>query len=281
MCVQPLEGWYARQRTASGKRAIVFDIKEGYHDRPVRVACGTCVECVSRRARDWAARCVHEASLHEENSFVTLTYGELPAGGSLCRRDVQLFFKRMRKHGADFRYFGCGEYGERFRRPHYHLCLFGFDPPDKVHHTHRKGFEVWRSNWLEARWENGIVEVGTFTPRAAGYVARYLTKRGRSPDGCVPEFLMASRKPAIGRRWYESFREESYRHDSVIVGGKEVQLPAYYDRLEEERSPAGLRRVKRQRVASVKELEERGTRWLTRKECGDARVNLFRRELQA
>jgi hypothetical protein len=43
------------------------------------------------------------------------------------KRDLQLFFKRLRKAYPDvkLRYFACGKYGEQFARPHYHVILFG------------------------------------------------------------------------------------------------------------------------------------------------------------
>ena len=57
---------------------------------------------------------MHEASLYDENVFVTLTYDNdrLPAefdGRSLCREHVQLFLKRLRDHavrkrGRSFRF---------------------------------------------------------------------------------------------------------------------------------------------------------------------------------
>ena len=37
------------------------------------------------------------------------------------------------------RYFHCGEYGEKFSRPHYHVCLFGFGFPDKVFYKEANG----------------------------------------------------------------------------------------------------------------------------------------------
>jgi hypothetical protein len=47
--------------------------------------CGQCIGCRLQRSREWAARCVFEASRHEKNSFITLTYAPecLPEDGNM------------------------------------------------------------------------------------------------------------------------------------------------------------------------------------------------------
>ena len=129
-CYQPLKGYYSKSRNPNGKRNVVFNPQMGYRDRPVTVPCGQCIGCRLERSRQWAIRCYHEASMYERNSFVTLTYDDesLPLGGTLVFRDFQLFMKRLRKqYGAGIRFYACGEYGEKFGRPHYHVCLFNFE----------------------------------------------------------------------------------------------------------------------------------------------------------
>ena len=131
-CYTPLKGWRSQERTESGKRAITFRLREGYADMPVDVPCGQCIGCRLERSRQWAVRCMHEASLYENNCFITLTYNEdhIPSDGSLKKDHFQKFMKRLRKKfGAGIRFFHCGEYGAELSRPHYHAILFNFDPP--------------------------------------------------------------------------------------------------------------------------------------------------------
>lgn len=74
-----------------------------FHDtgkgRPIEIPCGQCIGCRLERSRQWAMRCVHEASLHDDNCFVTLTYNDqhIPSDAGLRHRDYQLFMKRLRK----------------------------------------------------------------------------------------------------------------------------------------------------------------------------------------
>ena len=54
---------------------MVFSQANAYQpDEPLEIPCGQCIGCKLERSRQWAMRCVHEALLHEENSFITLTY---------------------------------------------------------------------------------------------------------------------------------------------------------------------------------------------------------------
>ena len=87
MCVKPIKAY----RSSDG--ALFFSSKPGTN--LFRVPCGQCVECRLKRSRDWAARCMQEASQHERNCFITLTYRDAPE--SLDYRDFQLFMKRLRK----------------------------------------------------------------------------------------------------------------------------------------------------------------------------------------
>ena len=99
-CYSPLKGWLSNSVNPSGKRSVVFSPRDGIPYRQLEVACGQCIGCRMRRASDWELRVMHEASLYQENCFVTLTYGRdlLPANASLEHRDFQLFLKRVRAH---------------------------------------------------------------------------------------------------------------------------------------------------------------------------------------
>ena len=95
------------------------------------VPCGYCAMCMGRRINDWYTRLYYEAMNTSFMAFCTLTYNDenLPEGersAVLNFRDTQLFFKRVRKKfkGLNFKYFLCGEYGEKYNRPHYHFILF-------------------------------------------------------------------------------------------------------------------------------------------------------------
>lgn len=211
------------------------------------VSCGRCLGCLLRRARDWTVRCSHELSLHDDAMFLTLTYTDeqLPFNQllpSLCPPHLVRFFKRYRKalSPRKISFFACGEYGTRTSRPHYHAIVFGHRFPDLRPFTSRNGNTLLSSPELSRIWSHGQVVVGEVTPESIAYVARYtvdkLHSRVSDPDyvasGRVPEYVTMSRRPSIGRRFYEKYYKQFLVSDSVSVSpGFNSSLPRYYDKL--------------------------------------------------
>lgn len=206
--------------------------------------------CRIARRDEWATRCVHEAQLHEQSAFVTLTYRDNPL--SLDKTHLQKFFKRFRKNIGPLRYFACGEYGEKTSRPHYHALLFGWYPPDAVD----AGGGTQVSEQLEALWGHGNCRVGHVTYQSAGYVAKYCTK-GKRTDSWVfcpntgeavkvePEFSVMSRRPGIGSAWVEKYQAETVRDDYVVIDGHKRKPPRYYDK---KLTPDQLLKIKSERM---------------------------------
>ena len=200
-CYFPLQAYRARSLTKSGKRAITFDPKLsfGLSSCSLKLPCGQCHGCRLEHARQWAMRCMHEASLHDFNCFVTLTYSDdhLPSDRSLDVREFQLFMKKLRKHFSSdeflslypvyyrksgIRFYHCGEYGESKGRPHYHALLFSCDFPDKKRyipkgHVLGNGIKYFTSDILDSVWGKGRCVIGEVTFESASYVARYCMKK--------------------------------------------------------------------------------------------------------
>ncbi|AXH77980.1 MAG: replication initiator protein [Microviridae sp.] len=225
----------------------------------VLLPCGKCVGCQATRAAHWATRCVNEAALHADNCFLTLTYDErnLPPGGTLEKADFQKFIKRLRKRIAPQRisFFHCGEYGEKLGRPHYHAIIFGYDYPDKREGRKSKsGEQTYTSALLERDWPFGDCNIGSVTYESACYIARYTTKKVFGDDadghydGKLPEYITMSRNPAIGRKWIEEFLIDTYKDDTIIVSGRPVKPPRYYDKRLKKLDPLLLDDVQQKRA---------------------------------
>lgn len=227
----------------------------------IDIPCGRCVGCKLQRSRDWAIRCMHEASLYRDNCYVTLTYSpeNLPPLGSLQYRDFQLFMKRLRSHfkQPNIRFYMCGEYGTATRRPHYHACLFNITFPDlKYYKLNKQGDRLSTSLILDKLWGLSDTQclVGAVTLQSAGYVARYLLQKqtGDLADdhyqGRTPEFNRMSLRPGIGAGWLQRFRPDVFPCDYVVsVDGHKDRVPRYYDVLNERHDAEQLERVKRAR----------------------------------
>ena len=148
----------------------------------INLPCGKCRGCRLEYARQWAVRCHHEATMHKNNSFLTLTFNSenLPEDGSLNVATFQNFMKKVRNHTKiqGLRYFHCGEYGEKKGRPHYHVLLFGYDFPDKKEHKlSSKKYKLYTSQQLQELWPYGFSYIGNVTFESASYVARYIFKK--------------------------------------------------------------------------------------------------------
>jgi len=245
-CYYPISAFQCTDGT------IVFDERRK-HDisRSLSLPCGQCIGCRLERSRQWAMRCLHEAQLHANNCFITLTYDDthLPSDQSLHHRDFQLFLKRLRKKhpGISIRYYMAGEYGENYGRPHFHACIFGLDFHDKkLWKRTPSGSLIYRSEILETLWPFGYSSIGDLNFESAAYVARYIMKKqtGKQSEKhyqysdlitgeiiqMQPEYNKMSLKPGIGYEWYKKYRSDVYPHDYVVIRGKKVKPPKFYDK---------------------------------------------------
>lgn len=162
----------------------------------IEIPCGQCYECRKDKARKWSFRCLFESFEHEKNYFLTLTYDDMHIGkNELDKRDLQLFLKRLRKSVGEFRYFACGEYGDKGNRKHYHILCFGLPLNEKKLIRLTGGnMPLFRSEEIEDIWRNGFASVGIARPNAVGqYIAKY-TLKNDGPNG----FLTMSRRPGLG-----------------------------------------------------------------------------------
>lgn len=298
-CYRPLRGY----RSKNG--GITWTPSEGYVDLQMVVACGSCIGCRLERSRQWSVRMMHEASLHEDNSFLTLTYApeHLPPGGTLVKRDFQLFMKRLRKSIEPKRvsYFHCGEYGELDWRPHYHCVLFGHTfPRDEVWSRNERGEPQFCSKELSRLWGLGIASFGLVTRASAAYVARYSLKKVIGPHAddhyarvdpatgevywLLPEYASMSLRietplgvGGIGHGWFRKYGKEVVDYDGVVVDGMLTRPPRYYDRLRDEAEIAG---AKRERVfKALKSPDNTDERLAVREVVRLARIKALKRNL--
>ncbi len=235
-------------------------------DEYIEIPCGKCIGCRLQQSREWATRIMLEAQDHETNLFVTLTYdddhipeldfvkavdpdtGEVLETGvlqTLCKRDLQLFNKRLRKHYSDqkIRFFACGEYGDQTARPHYHVIYFGLNVDDlKFFKMSRLGDKYFISDTLTRLWGNGHVLVAGVTWESAAYVARYVTKKF-SGDlakywyddiGLTAPFTVMSRRPGIASNYFDNNAADLLKFDGGVIstkkGAKIYPNPRYFKR---------------------------------------------------
>lgn len=284
-CFKPLQGYRARNQAGEDKSQVIF-YDPGNHD-PVEIRCGNCIGCRLTKARHWALRCVHEAQLHEQNSFITLTYApeHLPENQDLRFKDTQLFLHRLRKHCArkhdkKIRFFLCGEYGNdttqynAIGRPHYHAIIFGYDfAEDRVCIEDKADQDKrYYSQTLEDLWGLGRTDLGLLTLQSAAYVAQYTVKKINGqmasehylrldPETAevtpiTPEQSRQSRRPGIGRDWYTKYGRDLEK-GFITLNGKKESIPKFYERIMEDDRAYALEQIredKLKRLTAVKQV---------------------------
>ncbi|QXN75131.1 replication initiator protein [Microvirus mar29] len=295
-CYYPLKGWVVGRDVATGKKIVKVTsaLDVGYPGcESFPVPCGNCIGCRLEYSKQWADRCMLEVQYHERACFITLTYDNdhVPrkvyssSGGSgplfalsLSKRDLQLFFKRLRKAfpSCRIRYFGCGEYGPNTLRPHYHVILFGVDFDDKEDFRPSKTLnKMYTSEKLNRIWSfpprrgesyfnnsptvAGIATVQPVTWETCAYTARYVTKKLKGPlasfyegHNMEPPFSCMSRRPGIGRQYYDDHPElwdNDYINVSTPEGGMKFRPPKYFMKLLEQDDPYSAEAMKEVRKA--------------------------------
>jgi hypothetical protein len=251
---------------------IVFE-KPFAYAKGFNLPCGQCIGCRLKYSQEWAVRLMHENEMHEESCFITLTMNneylesrENPY--SLDKSEFQKFMKRLRKrYGKQIRYFHCGEYGEKNNRPHYHAIIFGMDFEDKELFSVRDEIRLYTSEILAELWPHGFVTLGSVTMESCAYVARYVCKKQKGKNAekhyirwdpltgegtpIEPEYATMSRKPGIGKTWFDKYKEDVFPHDYVVIKKHKIRPPRFYDKQLTEQE---LEKIKEKRAEELPEV---------------------------
>lgn len=177
------------------------------------VPCGKCPKCKGRRVSSWSFRLMQHSKDCVSAHFITLTYDTkhvpITKNGflSVYKKDLQLFFKRLRKankSGKNISYYAAAEYGGKTNRPHYHIILFNAD------------IELIQKAWINTKGRNeglshnlrpftnskeeymGRVHYGTLSYPSVGYTLKYINKDKYRPlhsrDDRLPPFALMSKE---------------------------------------------------------------------------------------
>jgi hypothetical protein len=236
---------------------------------------------------DLATRLTHEAEFHQNSWFVTLTYDpeHLPHGGSLRQAHISTFVKALRKKvPSKVRYFGVGEYGGKFGRPHLHLILFGPDFPDRKqeyifpHSSPMSAFglaapggtQYFTSDLLSSIWKKGKCQLTRTSEATMQYVSKFHIDKitgdkavefytSIADNGELVELEQEqsrmSTNPGLGRKWIEKNWRYIYPHGYITQrGGAQFSPPKYYDKWLEKNHPAQFIKLKKNRDQLVDPL---------------------------
>lgn len=186
---------------------ILVDTSAG----PMHVPGGQCLQCRIQKQKSLTWRSILEDRMTIGGSeFWTLTYADAPEKGDWT--DFSLFFKRFRQIQARnlgnrqrIRFLGCGEYGEKSGRFHYHALIFNTVPTPAALHTRL--------------WPHGFVYIGTVTPQSIRYTARYTLKFGAKGKEAVANW---SKSPPLGDVGMRAIVRQLLKHGHTLT-----DIPSY------------------------------------------------------
>lgn len=141
---------------------------------------------------------------------------------TLVKSDLQKFFKRFRKAlPYPIKYFACGEYGDNFKRPHYHAIVFGLSPSELP--------------LLQREWPFGFVMLESVNVQRIKYVCGYVEKKMyyNPADnfidgyGCLqPPFQLISR--GLGLETFFRDFDRYMLNPRKTINGVSYSFPRYY-----------------------------------------------------
>lgn len=216
------------------------------------VPCGKCVKCKKRRANGWTFRLEQEQKRSCSSAFITLTYEKTPVSkngfDTLKKKDFQDFMKRLRKFISDkyielgykskdeipkLRYYMCGEYGGKTKRPHYHAIMFNL-PSQCIHDL----------QIITSKWSHGYCYIAETNVKTIAYVTGYVMKSLPSDlslvdketgeilieDDRIPEYSAMSKNLGLNYLSNEIIKYYRERMLGVIIreSGHMMAMPRYY-----------------------------------------------------
>jgi hypothetical protein len=202
----------------------------------LQLQCGKCPRCKIRRVNQWVFRIKKEQERSISSHFITLTYApqSLPKTkrglGTLKKRDIQNFIRRLREfekaagNPKIIKYFAAGEYGDEFKRPHYHIVLLNISDLENV-----------KKAWTKKGKSMGIIDVGQLNQKTIAYTIKYIDKKcyiGYSKtDQRERQFQLQSK--GLGSNYLTDQQKEYHRNNPLknyvqLIDGYKVGMPRYY-----------------------------------------------------
>ena len=221
------------------------------------VPCGQCMNCRIQKREEWTLRLMHELLYFDSCIFFTLTYSDehLPPNDSLVKKDLQDFFKRLRKRlgKRKIKYFATGEYGEEFGRPHYHIIMYGMD------YLNTDDRQMIKDSWNLADWNKlGRKPFGDVSIQSIRYVVSYIEKKilGKQEefayDGVEPAFHLVSK--GIGKDFAMENHERLESTGSLQMFGFKRAIPRYYREVAEIPNDAARDFGRRKEIETVEQI---------------------------
>lgn len=227
-------------------RTIIIN-KEEY-----TVKCGKCDTCRRERQSEWAIKLINEEKYHTKACFITLTFDNkilLSKNTKINKYGANLsfiyhidnskeyfkkFMKRLRKklNNKKLTYYHVAEYGEKTKRPHHHLLLFGenFENERIEIEKSKSGHTQYWSETIYNLWGCGRISIENCNENNIIYISQYALKKFK--DGADAKRYEA--KQSFSNRSKMSTKWARRNYNEIIKGyidtedGKRFRIPKSY-----------------------------------------------------
>lgn len=249
----------------TGPVRITKNLNPAEYPDGLEVPCGKCLACRIKKRSEWSLRMTLEKFSWGDSMFLTLTYDDenLPKNASLEKKELQKFFKRLRKElepknifqelenfikydtfNHPIKYFACGEYGKPSRvisngfrtwrtvgnRPHYHAIIYGLGLTEDEK-------SIIKKCWNKCDWNHPKIKKDAFglaEKDSIQYVAKYIHKK-YSGEMAEKEYTEKGREPVfrllstgIGKTYMEKNADRIKDDLYITRNGVKYSLPRYY-----------------------------------------------------
>lgn len=216
----------------------ISDIRVKY----VPIGCGRCMECMSKKKREWQIRLTEEIETSENGIFITLTFSNESIKKIICEnetlqklegyeldneiatRAVRLWLERWRKkYGKSLRHWLVTELGHNgTENIHLHGIIWT-NTPEAVETTWQYGY-IWPNKKTTLK---NYVNVKT-----VNYIIKYINKVDLNHKYYKPIILTS---PGIGANYTKTARFTRHKYNGTTTketyktrSGHEVSIPIYY-----------------------------------------------------
>lgn len=219
-----------------------------YTGEEITIPCGKCILCRKKRSQNWAIRLIKEGLYHTNMTMLTLTFDskkleENPDADESWAHDLnkslihfQKFMKRFRKYFKEksISYFKVGEYGEKRKRAHYHVLIYGIKKEDfkdvKPWEMSKSNKMTYISDKLNKLWQLGICTISDVNNATIKYVANYTLKKIRTGETknnneYYKPKMSFSNKNKIGIKWLRKHHKDIRKGYVIDSDGIKYGIP--------------------------------------------------------
>jgi hypothetical protein len=199
----------------------------------VPVACGKCIECMNKKARDWRIRMLEEIKQDNKAEMVTLTF----SNESIKKIGIKIPHLKGYERDNEIATIGMRLFLELWRSKtkksvkHWAVTELGHNGTENIH-MHAI---IWSKDkeMIKKTWKHGFVYIGDYVnEKTVNYMIKYVHKQDLKHKTYQPKILCSKGLGKTYTETYNSNRNKFNKEKTIETyknkQGHEMSLPIYY-----------------------------------------------------